>query len=117
MSDHFLAFLVAGLIGAVTMWRVTRAGGTYPSPWSVGAWAATAALSTGLIPVQTAIPVAAMTMVIGVGLIGPLVGVIAVVVLLAMPVIAAQQLWGRWQRGRRAALRHEGPAHRRSGLR
>ncbi|MGZ6697744.1 MAG: hypothetical protein ACXVFL_19155 [Solirubrobacteraceae bacterium] len=98
MSEHFLAFLVAGLIGAATMWRVTRARGTYPSGWSVGAWAATAALSTGLIPVQTAIPIAAMTMVIGVGLIAPLVGVIAVVVLLATPVIAAQQVWGRWRR-------------------
>ena len=113
MSDHFLAFLVAGLIGAVTMWRVTRARGAYPSALSVGAWTATAALSTGLIPVQTALPIAAMSMVIGVGLIGPLVGLIAVVVLLAIPVIAAQQLWGRWRRH----ARHQGPAYRRSGLR
>jgi len=98
MSDQFLALLVADLVGAVTLWLVTRAGGTYPWVWSVSAWAATAALCTGLIAVQTMIPIAAVTMVLGVGLITPLVGLIAVVVLLATPVIVARQLWGRWRR-------------------
>jgi len=113
MSDHVLAFLGAGLIGAVTMWRITRARGAYPSALSVGAWAATAALSTGLVPIQTAIPIAAMTMVIGVGLIAPLVGVIAVVVLVAIPVVAAHQVWERWRR----RARREVPAYSHAGLR
>jgi hypothetical protein len=98
MSDHFLALLVADLVGAVTLWRVTRARAPYPWAWSLGAWAATAALSTGLIPVETTIQIAGVTMIVGVGLITPLVGVIAVVVLLATPVIVVQQLCGRWRR-------------------
>ena len=98
MSDQFLAFLVADFVGATTLWLVTRAGGAYPWAWSVGAWAATAVFGTGLIPVQTMIPIAAVTMVLGVGLITPLVGMVAVVVLLATPVIVAQQLWATWRR-------------------
>jgi hypothetical protein len=39
-----------------------------------------------------------VTMVVGVGLITPLVGVIAVVVLLVAPVVVAQHLWGRCRR-------------------
>jgi hypothetical protein len=98
MSDHFLALLVADLVGAVTLWKVTRAGAAYPWAWSLGAWAATAAFSTGLIPVQTMIPIAAVTMIVGVGLITPLVGVIAALVLLATPVIVVQHLCVRWRR-------------------
>jgi hypothetical protein len=98
MSDHFLALLVADLVGAVTLWKVTRAGAAYPWAWSLGAWAATAAFSIGLIPVQTTILIAGVTMIVGVGLITPLVGVIAVVVLLATPVIVVQHLCGRWRR-------------------
>ena len=98
MSDQFLALLVADLVGAMTLWLATRAGGAYPWAWSVGAWGATAAFCTGLIPIQTMIPIAAVTMILGVGLITPLVGIIAVVVLLATPVIVAQQLWGMWRR-------------------
>jgi hypothetical protein len=98
MSDQFLAFLVADLVGAATVWLVTRAGGAYPWAWSLGAWAATAAFCTGLIPVQAMIPIAAVTIIVGVGVITPLVGVIAVVVLLAAPVIVAHHLWGRWRR-------------------
>jgi hypothetical protein len=98
MSDHFLALLVADMVGAVTLWKVSRAGAAYPWAWSLGAWAATAAFCTGLIPVQTMILIAAVTMIVGVGLITPLVGVIAVVVLLATPVIVVQQLCGRWRR-------------------
>jgi hypothetical protein len=98
MSDQFLAFVAADLVGAATMWLVTRAGRAYPWAWSLGAWAVTAAFFTGLVPLQTVIPIAAVTMIVGVGLITPLVGVIAVVVLLATPVIVAQHLWGRWRR-------------------
>jgi hypothetical protein len=98
MSDHFLALVVSDLVGAVTLWKVTRAGAAYPLAWSLGAWAVTAALSTGLIPVQAMILITAVTMIVGVGLITPLVGVIAIVVLLATPVIVVKQLCGRWQR-------------------
>jgi hypothetical protein len=98
MSDHLLALLIADVVGASTLWKVTRAGAPYPLAWSLGAWALTAALSTGLIPVQATIAIAGVTMIIGVGLITPLVGVIAVVVLLATPVIVVQQLCGRWRR-------------------
>ena len=93
MSDHLLALLVADLVGAATLWKVTRAGARYPLAWSLGAWAVTAAFSTGLIPVQTTVEIAGVTMIIGVGLITPLVGV-----LLAAPVIVVQQLCGRWRR-------------------
>jgi hypothetical protein len=86
------------LVGATTLWLVTLAGRAYPWAWSVGAWAATAAFSTGLIPVETMIPIAAVTMILGVGLITPLVGMIAVLVLLATPVIVAQHLWTVWRR-------------------
>jgi hypothetical protein len=98
MSDHVLALLVADLVGAATLWKVTRAGARYPLAWSLGAWAATAAFSTGLIPAQATIAIAGVTMIVGVGLITPLVGAIAVVVLLAAPVIVVQQLLGRWRR-------------------
>ena len=98
MSDHFLAFVIADLVGAVTLWKITRSGAAYPWAWSLGAWAATAAFSTGLIPAQAMIAIAGVTMIVGVGLITPLVGVIAVVVLLATPVIVVQQLCGRWRR-------------------
>ena len=98
MSDHVLALLVADLVGAATLWKVTRAGARYPLVWSLGAWAATAAFSTGLIPMQTTVEIAGVTMIIGVGLITPLVGIIAVVVLLATPVIVVQRLCGRWWR-------------------
>ena len=99
MSDHFLALMIADLVGAVTLWRVTRAGAAYPLAWALGAWAATAAFSTGLIPLQTVIPIAGVTMIVGVGVITPLVGVIAAVVLLATPVFFVRQLCVR---GRRA---------------
>lgn len=98
MSDHFLAFVVADVVGAATLWRVTRSGAAHPRAWSLGAWAAAAAFSTGLIPVQTMILAAAVTMIVGVGLITPLVGMIAVAVLLATPVIVVQRLCGRWRR-------------------
>jgi hypothetical protein len=98
MSDHVLALLVADLVGAATLWKVTRAGARYPLAWSLGAWAATAAFSTGLIPAQATIAIAGVTMIVGVGLITPLVGAIAVLVLLAAPVIVVHQLLGRWRR-------------------
>jgi len=98
MSDHLPALLVADLVGAVTMWKATRAGARYPLAWSLGAWAATAVFTTGLIPVQTTIAIAGVTMIVGVGLITPLVGVIAAAVLLATPVIVVQQLYGRCRR-------------------
>jgi hypothetical protein len=107
MSDHFLALLIADLVGGVTLWKVGRAGATYPWAWSLGAWAVTAAFSTGLIPAQTMILIAGVTMIVGVGMIAPLVGVIAVVVLLATPVIVVQQLCGRW----RTATAARGPGH------
>jgi hypothetical protein len=98
MSDHLPAFLVADLVGAVTLWKATRAGARFPLAWSLGAWGMAAAVFTGLIPVQTTIAVAGVTMIVGVGLITPLVGVIAVVVLLATPVIVLQQLCVRLRR-------------------
>jgi hypothetical protein len=98
MSDHLLALLVADLVGAATLWKVARAGAAYPWAWSLGAWAATAAFSTGLIPAQTMILVAGVSMIVGIGLITPLVGLIALVVLLATPVFVVQQLCGRWRR-------------------
>jgi hypothetical protein len=98
MSDHLPALLAADVVGAVTLWRATRAGARYPLAWSLGIWAMAAALFTGLVPVQTTIAIAGVTMIIGVGLITPLVGVIAAVVLLATPVIVVQQLCGRWRR-------------------
>jgi hypothetical protein len=98
MNDHFLALIVADLVGAVMLWKVTRAGGPYPLAWSFGAWAATAAFTTGLIPVQTMILVAAVTMIAGVGMIAPLVGVIAAMVLLATPVFVVHRLCGRCRR-------------------
>jgi hypothetical protein len=101
MSDHFLALLAADLIGVVTLWKVSRSGGRHPLAWSFGAWAAAAAFCTGLVPLQTIILIAAVTMIVGVGVITPLVGVIAVMVVLATPVIVVHQLCGRW---RRAAL-------------
>jgi hypothetical protein len=98
MGDHFLALLVADLAGAATLWKVTRAGAAYPLAWSLGAWGAAAAFNTGLIPLPTTIAIAGVTMIVGVGLITPLVGVIAAAVLLAAPVIVVQQLYGRWRR-------------------
>ena len=98
MNDHFLALVAADAVGAFMLWRVTRAGGPYPLAWSFGAWAATAAFTTGLVPVQTLVLVTAVTMIAGVGLIAPLVGLIAVVVVLATPVIVVQQLCQRWRR-------------------
>jgi hypothetical protein len=98
MSDHLPALLAADVVGAVTLWRATRAGARYPLAWSLGVWAIAAALFTGLVPVQTTIEIAGVTMIIGVGLITPLVGVIAVLVLLATPVVVVQQLCGRWRR-------------------
>jgi hypothetical protein len=98
MSDHLPALLAADVVGAVTLWRATRAGARYPLAWSLGIWAMAAALFTGLVPVQTTIAIAGVTMIIGVGLITPLVGVIAAVVILATPVIVVQQLCGRWRR-------------------
>lgn len=98
MSGQFMAFVVSDVVGAVVLWLVTRAAGAYPWAWSFGAWAVTAAFCTGLVPVQTIVPIAAVTMILGVGLITPLVGLIAVVVLLATPVIVAHQLWGRRRR-------------------
>ena len=98
MSGQYLAFLLADVVGAVTLWLVTRAGRAYPWAWSLGVWAVAAALFTGLVPVQTVIPIAAVTMIVGVGLITPLVGAIAVIVVLSTPVVVAHQLWGRWRR-------------------
>jgi hypothetical protein len=98
MSDQYLALLVADVVGALTLFLVTRDGASYPWAWSLGAWAATAALGTGLVPLATVIPIAAMAMILGVGLITPLVGLIAALVLLASPVVVAHQLWGRWRR-------------------
>ena len=98
MSDQYLALLVADVVGALTLWLVARDGGAYPWAWSLGAWAASAPLGTGLVPVAAVIPIAAMAMILGVGLITPLVGLIAMLVLLATPVVVAHQLWGRWQR-------------------
>ncbi len=98
LSDHLPALLVADLVGAVTLWKAARGGARYPLAWSLGAWAATAAFSTGLIPLQTTIAIAGVTMIIGVGLLTPLVGVIAAAVLLVTPVLALQQLYGRCRR-------------------
>jgi hypothetical protein len=98
MSDHLPALLVADLVGAVTLWKATRAGARYPLAWSLGLWAATAAFTTGLVPVQTTIAIAGVTMIIGVGLLTPLVGVIAVAVLLATPVIVVAHLRVRLRR-------------------
>jgi hypothetical protein len=98
MSGDFLAFTIADLAGVLTLWLLTRGGGRYPWAWSVGAWATVAALGTGLIPLGTVVPIAALTMVIGVGLIAPLVGLLAVLVLVVTPVVVAQELWGRWRR-------------------
>jgi hypothetical protein len=103
MSGDFLAFTIADLAGVLTLWLVMRGGGRYPWAWSVGAWATVAGLGTGLIPIATVMPVAALTLVIGVGLIAPLVGLLAALVLVATPVIVAQQLWGRWRRRALAA--------------
>jgi hypothetical protein len=98
MSDHLPALLVADLVGAMTLWRATRSDARYPLARSLVAWAAAAAFTTGLVPVQATIAIAGVTMIIGVGLITPLVGVIAAAVLLATPVIVVQQLYGRWRR-------------------
>ena len=98
MSDHLPALLVADLVGAATLWKATRTGARYALARSFGAWAIAAALFTGLIPVQTTIAIAAVIMIVGVGLIAPLVGVIAVVVLLTTPVVVVLQLRGRWRR-------------------
>ena len=50
-------------------------------------------------------PIAAMTMVIGVGLIAPLVGVIAALVILASPILFGQLAWGWWRRRRGVGTR------------
>jgi len=105
MSGNFLVFMIADLVGATTLWLLTRSGAGYAWVWSVGAWVAVAAIGLGLIPFETVMPIAAMTMVIGVGLIAPLVGVIAALVLLASPILAGQLLWVWWRRRRGVATR------------
>jgi hypothetical protein len=104
MSDLYVAILVADVVGALTLRLVARDRGAYPWAWALGAWVATVALGTGLVPAATVIPIAAMAMIIGVGLITPLVGVIAMLVLLASPVVVAQRLWGRWRRRARVLI-------------
>jgi hypothetical protein len=98
MSGQLLTFIIADVVGAATLWRVGRAGGRYPWAWSLGAWVIVAALGIGLIPFNTIVQVAALTLVIAVGMLTPLVGIIAALVLLASPVVTVRQLWGWWRR-------------------
>jgi len=105
MSGGFLVFIVADVVGAATLWLLTRARADYPWAWSIGAWVTVAAVGIGLVPLGTIVPIAAMTMVLGVGLIAPLVGLIAATVLVASPFLIGHQLWGRWRRRRRIATR------------
>jgi hypothetical protein len=97
MSAELQAFTSADLAGVLTLWLVTHVGWHHPWAWSVGAWVTVAALG-GLIPLGPVVPVAAMAVIIGVGLITPIVGLIAAAVVLASPVVVAHQLWGRWRR-------------------
>jgi hypothetical protein len=105
MSGAFLTFSIADVVGAATLWLVTRARGTYPWAWAIAAWVTAAALGMGAIPIGTMVPIAALTLVIAVGLIAPLVGLIAALTLLASPILVAQLLWGRWRRRQGVASR------------
>jgi hypothetical protein len=100
MSGGFLALMVADLVGAITLWLVARAGRPHAWVWSIGAWLATAAVGLGLVPMAAVMPVVAMMVILSVGLIAPLVGLIAALMLAASPFLAAHQLWGWWRRRR-----------------
>jgi predicted lysophospholipase L1 biosynthesis ABC-type transport system permease subunit len=98
MSGQLLAFIIADIVGAATLWKVTRSGRRYPWAWSLAAWVVVAAIGIGLIPFNTIVQVAALTLVIGVGMLTPIVGIVAALVLFASPVVVARQLWGWWRR-------------------
>jgi hypothetical protein len=105
MSNELLSFTVADLVGAATLFLFSRGGARYAWGWSIAAWVATAAVSIGLIPLGTIVPIAAMAFVIGVGLLTPVVGLIAVLTLLSSPILVAVQAWGWWRRRRGVATR------------
>ena len=100
MSNELLSFSVADVVGAATLFLLSRGGTRHAWAWSIAAWAVVAAVSIGLIPLATIVPVAAMAFVIAVGLITPVVGLIAVLTLLSSPVLVAVQAWGWWRRRR-----------------
>jgi hypothetical protein len=105
MNGGFVTFLVADVVGAITLWMLTRARTAYPWAWSIGAWVTVAGVGTGLIPLGTIVPLAAMTMVLGVGLIAPLVGLIAAIMIAVSPFLIGQQVWGWWRRRRGVVTR------------
>ena len=100
MGNELLSFTVADLVGAATLFLLSLAGARHAWAWSIAAWLAVGAVSIGLIPLATVVPIAAMAFVIGVGLITPVVGLIAVLTLLSSPIIVAVQAWGWWRRRR-----------------
>jgi hypothetical protein len=100
MSTEFLTFTVADMVGATMLLLATRAGWRFAWAWSIAAWLGAAAVGIGLIPLGTLVPIAAMGFVIGVGLLTPIVGLIAVLTLLSSPVIAAVQALAWWRRRR-----------------
>jgi hypothetical protein len=100
MSTEFLTFTVADVVGATMLLLATRAGWRFPWAWSIVAWLGAIGVGIGLIPLATLVPIAAMAFVIGVGLLTPIVGLIAVLTLLSSPVIAAVQAVGWWRRRR-----------------
>jgi hypothetical protein len=100
MSTEFLTFTVADVVGATMLLLATRAGWRFAWAWSIAAWLGAAAVGIGLVPLGTLVPIAAMAFVIGVGLLTPIVGLIAVLTLLSSPIIAAVQALGWWRRRR-----------------
>ena len=100
MSTEFLTFTVADMVGATMLLLATRAGWRFAWAWSIAAWLGAAAVGIGLIPLGTLVPIAAMGFVIGVGLLTPIVGLIAILTLLSSPIIAAAQALGWWRRRR-----------------
>jgi hypothetical protein len=98
VSGAFLALIIADLTGAATLWLVTRAGRRHAWAWSLAAWVAIASVGLGIIRFGTVVQVAALMLVLGVGMITPIVGLLAALMLIASPVLIAHQLWGWWRR-------------------
>ena len=44
MSGNLLVFMIADLVGATTLWLLTRTGAGNAWAWSIGAWVSVAAV-------------------------------------------------------------------------
>ena len=100
MSTEFLTFTVADAVGATMLLLATRAGWRFAWAWSIAAWLGALAVGIGLIPLGTLVPIAAMAFVIGVGLLTPIVCLIAILTLVSSPIIATVQAFTWWRRRR-----------------